>query len=65
MTPFHIPDMSCGHCKSTVAKTLHALDPEARVEFDMAARKVSVESKTEASEIVAALAKIGFPASPA
>lgn len=27
MTTFHIPDMSCGHCKATVERTIHGIDP--------------------------------------
>ncbi|MGO4853328.1 heavy-metal-associated domain-containing protein [Phaeovulum sp. W22_SRMD_FR3] len=65
MTTFHIPDMSCGHCKSTVDKTIHSLDPSARIEFDMPARKVFVESNTDGAAVVAALMKVGFPASVA
>lgn len=56
MTTYHIPDMSCGHCKATVEKTIHGLDP--------AARKVAVESNADAAVVTAALAKVGFPASP-
>ena len=65
MTTYHIPDMSCGHCKATVEKTVHGLDPAARIEFDMALRKVTVESQADAAAVTAALAKVGFPASPA
>jgi len=65
MTTYHIPDMSCGHCKSTVEKTIHGLDPAARIEFDMAARKIAVESKADVTAVTAALAKVGFPAAPA
>ena len=43
MTTFHIPDMNCGHRKAMVKKTIHALDPAARFEFDMAAQRISVE----------------------
>lgn len=64
MTTFHIPDMSCGHCRATVEKTIHALDPAARVDFDMATRQVSVESNTDATLVQAALAKAGYPAAP-
>ncbi|MGO4909860.1 MULTISPECIES: heavy-metal-associated domain-containing protein [Pseudorhodobacter] len=65
MITYHIPDMSCGHCKATVEKTIHGLDPVARIEFDMPARKVAVESNADAAIVTAALAKVGFPASPA
>jgi len=62
MTTFHIPDMSCGHCKATVEKTIHALDPVARIEFDMAARRISLESSTDAAGVETALAEAGYPA---
>lgn len=64
MNNFHIPDMSCGHCKATVEKTIHALDPAARIEFDMAARRISLNSGTEAARVQAALAEAGYPATP-
>jgi copper chaperone len=62
MTTYHIPDMSCGHCKATVEKTIHALEPTAQIEFDMAARRISVESSTDAARIKTALAEAGYPA---
>lgn len=65
MTTFHIPDMSCGHCKATVEATIHALDPVARIDFDMAARRISVSSSTDATQVQTALAKAGYPATPA
>jgi copper chaperone len=61
MTTYHIPDMSCGHCKATVEKTIQALDPEARIQFDMVARRISVESSTDMAHVQAALAKAGYP----
>ena len=65
MTTFSIPDMSCGHCKATVEQTIHALDPAAEIEFDMAARRISVKSSAEAARVQAALAEAGYPATPA
>lgn len=62
MITFHIPDMSCGHCKATVEKTIHALDPAARIEFDMAARRISVESSTDEARVKTSLAEAGYPA---
>ncbi len=65
MTKFHIPDMSCGHCKATVEKTIHALDPEARIEFDMAARRIALDSRADVANVQTALAAAGYPATPA
>ena len=65
MTTFHIPDMSCGHCKATVEKSIRALDPAAQIEFDMPARRVSVKSSAEAARVQAVLAEAGNTSSPA
>ena len=65
MTTFHIPDMSCGHCKATIETTIHSLDPAARIDFDVAARRISVASTTDAAQVQAALAKAGYPATQA
>jgi len=64
MTNFHIPDMSCGHCKATVEKTIHALDPAAQIAFDMEARQIALESRAETTNVQAALAGAGYPATP-
>ena len=36
MTRLSIPDMTCGHCKATVEKTVTGLDPAAKVAVDLA-----------------------------
>lgn len=64
MTTFHIPDMSCGHCKATVEKTIHALDPKARIDFDMVARKIALDSRADTATVLTALANAGYPAKP-
>ena len=62
MTTFNIPNMSCGHCKATVEKTIHAIDPEAKIEFDMASRKITLDSRTPPDNVQTALASAGYPA---
>lgn len=57
-----IPRMSCGGCSSTVDKTVHALDPQAQIGFDMKRRSASVVTSAEPSHVLAALAKAGYPA---
>ncbi|AZY95929.1 MULTISPECIES: heavy-metal-associated domain-containing protein [unclassified Paracoccus (in: a-proteobacteria)] len=62
MTTFNIPNMSCGHCKATVQKTIHAIDPEAQIEFDMALRTIALESRAKPDNLQVALAAAGYPA---
>jgi copper chaperone len=59
---FRIPDMSCGHCKAKVEKTIRTLDPEAGVAFDMAKRQVTLNSSAYTTEVQAALDAVGYPA---
>ncbi len=65
MTTLHIPDMSCGHCKATVEKTIHAIDPDAIITFDMDARRIELTSSAAIPDVQAALADAGYPAAPA
>jgi copper chaperone len=64
MTTFHIPDMSCGHCKATVEKTITALDPQAHINFDMQARQIALDCALSNAKVQAALAEAGYPATP-
>jgi copper chaperone len=61
MLTLNIKDMSCGHCVSTVQKTVKALDPAAEVGTDLASKTVRIESAAEPGAIVAALEEAGYP----
>jgi copper chaperone len=60
MTTFSIPDMSCGHCKASIDKTLKTLDPSAALDFDMAARTVAVKTIAPTEDVKAALLAAGY-----
>ena len=62
MTSFHIPDMSCCHCKANVEAAVKGLDTGAALQFDMEARKVEIATKALPAAIIAALASAGYPA---
>lgn len=65
MTTLSIPEMSCGHCKATVDKAIHAVDPAAVLDFDMEARTVAVRSGAALDSLRAALRDAGYEASAA
>jgi len=65
MTTFRIPDMSCGHCRATIEKTIHGLDPAATLDFDMPAHTVAVQTGRETEAVRAALSEAGYPATVA
>jgi len=60
MIQFNIPQMSCGHCARAVTEAVKEVDPQAKVDVDLAAKKVSVESQAERQKLVHALAEAGY-----
>ncbi len=60
MMEFRIEDMSCGHCASVITKTVRALDSQAKVEIDLAQKKVTVESSEDRATIAEALTEAGY-----
>ncbi len=65
MTNFLVNDMTCGHCVSTITKSLKALDPQAKVTIDLAQRLVQVESASVgAATLQSAIAEAGYTPEP-
>ena len=60
MIQFNIPQMSCGHCVRAVTEAVQEVDPQAKVDVDLASKKVSVESQADRQKIVAALSEAGY-----
>lgn len=61
MTTFHIPDMTCGHCVSSLSGVLKALDPDVALQFDLPAHRVSVDSRrSDAAALLAAIEEAGY-----
>ena len=44
MNVFEVKDMTCGHCVSSITKAVKAVDPAAKVQFDLAAHRIEIES---------------------
>ena len=60
MYEFKLPAMSCGHCVQAVTEAAHEVDPQARVEVDLAGKQARVESTAPRERFVAALAEAGY-----
>ena len=60
MYEFEVQSMICGHCASRITQLLTNLDAMAKVEIDMAVRKVRVQTVKDRNSVVAALAKTGY-----
>ncbi len=64
MIEFKLPDMSCGHCVGTVTQTVKQVDPAAKVEVDLASKRVTVDSTQAQDTFAQALADAGYPPAP-
>tara|TARA_R110002124_G_scaffold287294_1_gene472348 strand:+ start:8128 stop:8328 length:201 start_codon:yes stop_codon:yes gene_type:complete len=62
MTKFSVPQMSCGHCKSSIEKAVASVDADARVEVDLSSREVTVQSNAGTETLIAAMKSEGFEA---
>ena len=60
MTEFQIDDMTCSHCASTIARAVQFLDQAAKVEIDLATKRVRVESPVGPYKLAAAIRSAGF-----
>lgn len=61
MLEFDVKDMSCGHCAGSVTKAAKLVDPAAKVDVDLANKKVKVESQKDRSLFAKALTDAGYP----
>jgi copper chaperone len=60
MYQFNVPDMTCGHCVSTITKAVRAEDANARVEISLGERLVRVESELPEEAIAQRIAEAGY-----
>lgn len=58
---FTVPDMTCGHCVSTITKAIKAIDANAVVKPDLASGTVSVETSASVPAVSRALDEAGYP----
>ena len=57
---FKVPDMSCGHCTSSIEKAIKEADPAAWVECDLETRQVEIDSALSAAELNKIITCAGF-----
>ena len=60
MYQFNVPDMTCGHCVSTITRAVKKEDPRARVEISLAQHLVKVDSALSREEVAQQLAEAGY-----
>ena len=57
-----IGNMKCGGCARGVTAIIQDIDPNAKVDIDLAAKVVNIETIASVEQMMAALARDGFPA---
>ncbi|NIE64979.1 cation transporter [Burkholderia sp. Ax-1719] len=60
MIQFNVEGMSCQHCVGAVTRAIHEQDAAAKVQIDLAAGRVSVESNQSADVLKAAIDDAGY-----
>lgn len=64
-TEFIVSDMTCNHCVQTITKAVQTVSPGATVAADLAAHRVSIEARAEATVLQAAIEDEGYDVRPA
>lgn len=57
---FDVEGMTCGHCVRAITRAIHTLDPDARVDVDLAAGVVTVEGQLLADAAADAITREGY-----
>lgn len=61
MHTFQLPQMTCGHCASTVRLALQLADPGCDVQVDLSRREIQVRSDEDRLALAQALTEAGYP----
>lgn len=57
---FQVADMSCQHCVQAITKAALEVDPQARVEIDLAAKSVNIDSDIPPQQFRDAITEAGY-----
>ena len=57
---FQVQGMSCGHCASAVTRAIQSVDPQAKVQVDLASGQVQVQSGEQRAALAAAIEEEGY-----
>ena len=65
MHRFNVEGMSCSHCVAAVTREIVKADAVARVQVDLAAGRVEVESALSDEQLITLIEEAGYAARPA
>ena len=64
MQRYSVPEMSCGHCVSTIEAAVKKIDPQAVISADLAGHQVTVQTEIDAGRIAGAIHSAGYENEP-
>jgi len=56
----NVPDISCEHCAKTISDSIHVMEPDAKVDVDVNAKTVTVESEASEESIKQSIVAAGY-----
>jgi copper chaperone len=62
MLELNVAGMTCGRCGRAVTQAIRAVEPEAEVQVDLAAKRVRVDGRGSADALIRVLGEAGYPA---
>ncbi|MGJ7038680.1 copper chaperone [Shinella sp. BE166] len=57
---FTVPDMTCGHCAKTITGAVIVAYPAAKVDIDLATKRVSIENAGDRAAVASVIAAEGY-----
>ncbi|AOK17982.1 heavy metal transporter [Burkholderia cepacia] len=57
---FEVQDMTCGGCANAITRAVTAADPAAKLDIDVAAKRVTVQSTQPAERVQSIIEAAGF-----
>ena len=60
MLKLNVPDMTCGHCASTVEKAVKFVDPAAKVNVDLGSKTVTVDTVADETKVKDVIRSAGY-----
>jgi copper chaperone len=61
MYELQVEGMSCGGCANSVKRSVQAVDRDAKVEVDLANKKVRVDTGADLNAVKSAITEAGYP----
>jgi copper chaperone len=61
MYELQVEGMTCGGCANSVKRSVQSVDSSAKVEVDLASKKVRVETGADIDKVKSAIVEAGYP----